>query len=89
MSNTVLHQFLYRNWKVSIRLDRADARGPVFGQADLRFGDEPIRRIVVDEPYTDGGSALRQAAQRARQVVDVWETQPSQSSSLLGSSLQH
>jgi hypothetical protein len=79
MSNTVLHQFLYRNWTVSIRLDRADARGPVVGQADLRFGDEPAHRIVVDEPYTDGGSALRQAAQRARQLVDGWETQPPRS----------
>ena len=76
MSNTILHQFLYRNWKVSIRLDRADAQGHVIGQADLRFGDEHAHRIVVDEPYTNGGSALRQAAQRARQSVDGWEMQP-------------
>jgi hypothetical protein len=76
MSNTILHQFLYRSWTVSIRLDRTDSHGPVVGQTDLRFGDEHAHRIVVDEPYTDGSSALRQAAQHARQMVDQWETQP-------------
>ena len=73
MSNTVLHQFLYRGWNVSIRLERAEAEGPIAGRADLRFGDDRAHRIVVDEPYRDGGSALRQVAQRARLLVDDWQ----------------
>jgi hypothetical protein len=72
-TNTVLHQFLYRGWNVSIRLERTAAEGPIAGRADLRLGAGRSHRIVVDESYHDGGSALRHVAQRARGMVDEWQ----------------
>ncbi len=74
MSSTLMHRFAYRGWNISIRLDRAHVDGPIAGCADLQQDDRPSRRIVVDEPYRDGGTALRCMTQRARSMVDDWET---------------